>query len=127
MTTNQTYSAGYFIGYDSTQSSKGKQSLVIQTDSLSVPIFPDTDSNAYLFTANYILQNGYVNKKFNNNKIKNIKPIYAAFPIFVGADFFETPIQDSQFVTKNIITYETYPIHQLTPRNTGKNDSFLLS
>ena len=124
MTTNETFEAGYEIGYDSTDAVHGRQSLVILTDSLSVPNFQSIDSNAYTFTTNYILHKPFSDKIIGK---KDIKPIYASMPLYVGANFYEEPITDSQHINKKVVSYETYPISNLPHRTTNKSDAFLLA
>lgn len=133
LTTNATYDAGYNLMYDTESSANGKQSLALTTDSLSVPVLPNTDSNIISITTNHILNNDFVTRLFPNSSgvVQNIRPIFAALPSFVPAEIFlDTTVgkNDTLFSPGKITHYETYPVAaaQVTKRS-SKPYSFNLT
>ena len=134
MTTNETFAAGYKLDYSSVEKYTGKQSLIIHTDVLATPKFPN-ENYVYSNPINNILQNQnflniFDNSKFDNSKNSNIKNIkskgyFVSFPLFVPAEFFEIP--DISNEQKKIIDYQTYPISSGFKQSTGKNAGFTLS
>lgn len=119
--------------YDTKNFANGKQSLAVTTDSLSMPILPNADSNVISITTNHILNNDFVTRLFpsSSDTLQNIKPIFAILSRFVPAEIFvdtTSKPNDTLFKPSQITHYETYPIAtaQVTKR-TSKPDNFTLT
>ena len=131
MTTNETFAVGYKLDYSRTEKRSGRQSLVIHTDMLATPQFPNEDY-VYSSSINNILQNPKILNIFATSAKANIKPQerFVSFPLFVPAEFFETndmSDNDLPYGLRKTIGYHTYPISSGFKQSTGKNFGFTLS
>ena len=127
MTTNETSANGYQLGYSETEKYIGRQSLMIYTDSLALPVFPEENENFYSEDINSILQNKNIKNLFEDSK--NISPVelFTAYPVLVPGEYFEVRIPDSTGEMQTFLDYRTHPISANFQYETGKNENFTLS
>jgi len=125
MTTNETFANGYQLGYSETEKIHGRQSLVIYTDSLALPQFPDEDENFYSENINSILSNSNIKNIFEDSKNISTVNLFSAFPILVPGEYFEVEMSDSLGQMRTFIDYKTFPVSANFEYSTGKNENFI--